>query len=122
MNDFFSYCWHDGDIEKIQISSNQINIVVLLDDCVSPVTIACHDTVGLTNLCMWEDTIISKATLERVGDNLSPFLQEIKNAHRLVGEIYGNRPIRNDLLCLSIKLVNDVTFRIYCYNVEIISE
>lgn len=120
MNDFFKYCWHDGDIEKIEISSNQINIVILLDDYDNPITLICHDTVGLTDLCMWEDTIISNATLESVGGNLPPFLQEVKNAHQLVGDMYNNQPIRDDLLCLSIKLVNDIVFCIYCYNIEIV--
>lgn len=119
MNEFFKYCWHDGDIEKIEISSNQINLVILLDDYDNPITIICHDTVGLTNLCMWEDTIISNATLESVGDNLSPFLQEVKSAHQFVGDMYNTQPIKDGLLCLSIKLVNDVVFCIYCYNLEI---
>ena len=120
MNNFFKYFWHDGVIEKIEISSNQINIVILLYDYDNPITIICHDTVGLTNLCMWEDTIISDATLESVGGNLTPFLQDVKSAHQLVGDLFNNQPIRDDLLCLSIKLVNDIVFCIYCYNVEIV--
>lgn len=119
MNDFFKYCWHDGDIEKIEISSNQINIVISLDDYDSPITIICLETVGLTNLCMWEDTIISDATLGSVSGNLPPFLREVGSAHQFVGDIYDNHPIRDDLLCLSIKLVNDIVFCIYCYKVEI---
>ena len=99
---------------------NQINIVILLYDYDNPITIICHDTVGLTNLCMWEDTIISDADLESVGGNLTPFLQDVKSAHQLVGDMFNNQPIRDDLLCLSIKLVNDIVFYIYCYNVEIV--
>lgn len=120
MNNFFKYCWHDGDIDRIEISSNQISIVILHDDYDSPITIMCHEVVGLTNLCMWEDTIINNATLESVGGNLSPFLQEVKSTHQIVGEVYNNPPIRDDLLCLSIELVNDIVFKIYCYDVEIV--
>ena len=78
MNDFFKYYWHDGDIEKIEISSNQINIVILLEDYDNPITLICHDTVGLTGLCMWEDTIINNATLESVGSNIPPFSSRSK--------------------------------------------
>ena len=120
MNNFFEYSWHDGDIDRIEISSNQISIVVLNDDNDKPVTIKCHDVVGLTNLCMWEDTIICNATLECVKGELPPFLQEVKNAHLLDEVGYNNQPIRNNLLCLSIKLVNDIVFNIYCYSVDIV--
>ena len=68
---------------------------------------------------MWEDTIISDATLEHVKDELPPFLQKIKDAHPLNGEFYDNQPIKSNLLCLSITLVNDIVFNIYCYSVEI---
>ena len=121
MNDFFKYCWHDGDIEKIEISSNQIKISVLHDDYDNPITIFCHSVVGLTNLCMWEDTIINKATLEYVSNKLPAFLQWVQNAHPLEGGIYDNHPIKNNLLCLSIELVNNIAFNVYCYGVEIVS-
>lgn len=121
MDDFYKYYWHDGDIEKVEIISNQIMIMVLLDDYPDPITIVCHKVVGLTDLCMWEDTIINDATLEIVNHELSPFLQQVKKAHLLEGSIYDNNPIMNDLLCLSIKLVNDIVFHIYCYDVEVIN-
>ena len=119
INDFFKYCLHDGDIEKIEISSNSISIIIQHDDYEKSIKILCNDVVGLTNLCMWEDTIINNATLEYVNGELSPFLQEVKDAHPLNGEFYDNQPIKNKLLCLSIALVNDIVFNIYCYSVEI---
>ncbi len=119
INKFSEYCWHDGDIEKIEISSNQISIMIQHDDYEKSIKVLCNEVVGLTNLCMWEDTIISTATLEYVNDKLSPFLQEVKDAHPLDGELYNNQPISNNLLCLSITLVNDIVFNIYCYGVEI---
>ena len=119
INHFSEYCWHDAVVEKIEISSNQISIVIQHDDYEKLIKILCNDVVGLTNLCMWEDSIISDATLEYVNGELSPFLQEVKDAHLIPGELYNNQPIRNDLLCLSITLVNDIAFSIYCYDVEI---
>ncbi len=119
INNFFKYCWHDGDIEKIEISSNAINMIIRHDDYDKSIKIHCNGVVGLTNLCMWEDTIISEATLEYVNGKLSPFLQEVKDAHPLNGEFYDNQPIGNNLLCLSITLTNDIAFNVYCYDVEI---
>ena len=119
INDFFKYCWHDADVEKIEISSNSMSIIIQLYDYEKPIKLLCNDVVGLTNLCMWEDTIIYDANLEYINGELPPFLQEVKDAHPLNSEFYDNQPIRNNLLCLSIKLVNDIVFNIYCYNVDI---
>lgn len=119
MNQFYKYCWHDAEIEKIEISSNRISIIIQHDDYENPIKMICNKVVGLTNLCMWEDTIINSATLEHVNNELTPFLHEIKKSHPLDGEFYNNQPIRNNLLCLSIKLVNDIVFNIYCYEIEI---
>lgn len=119
INQFLQYSWHDADIEKIEISSNQITMIVQHDDYENPIKIICNDVVGLTNLCMWEDTIINEATLEYVNNELPPFLQQVKEAHPLDGKFYNNQPIRNNLLCLSIKPVNGIVFYIYCYGIEI---
>ena len=119
IDQFHKYCWHDADIEKIEISSNQIIIMINHDDYENSVKILCNQVVGLTDLCMWEDTIINDATLEYVKDELPPFLQKIRDAHPLNGEFYDNQPIKSNLLCLSITLVNDIVFNIYCYSVEI---
>ncbi|MBE6597552.1 MAG: hypothetical protein E7641_07785 [Ruminococcaceae bacterium] len=116
---FYNYRWHDADIEKIEISSNQISIVINHDDYEDPIKILCNDVVGLTDLCMWEDTVIYDARLEYVNDELPPFLQKVKDAHFLDGEFYDNQPIKNNLLRLSIQLVNDIVLTIYCYEVKI---
>ena len=123
INDFFKYYWHDAVVEKIEISSNSMSIIIQLyeyENCdyEKPIKLLCNDVVGLTNLCMWEDTIIYDAKLEYINGELPPFLQEVKDAHPF-SELYDNQPIRNNLLCLSIKLVNDIVFNIYCYNVDI---
>jgi len=119
IDQFHKYCWHDADIEKIEISSNQIIIMINHDDYENSVKILCNQVVGLTDLCMWEDTIINDATLEYVKGEPPFFLQKIRDAHPLNGEFYDNQPIKSNLLCLSITLVNDIVFNIYCYSVEI---
>ena len=118
INDFFKYCWHDAVVEKIEISSNSMSIIIQLYDYEKPIKLLCNDVVGLTNLCMWEDTIIYDAKLEYINGELPPFLQEVKDAHPF-SELYDNQPLRNNLLCLSIKLVNDIVFNKYYYKVHV---
>ena len=119
INQFHKYAWHDADIEKIEISSNQITMTVTCDDYENQIKILCNEVVGLTDLCMWEDTIIDDAKLEYVDNELPSFLQEVMNSHPLDGEFYNNQPIKNTLLRLSIELSNHIVFNIYCYEVKI---
>ena len=46
INQFLQYSWHDADIEKIEISSNQITMIVQHDDYENPIKIICNDVVG----------------------------------------------------------------------------
>lgn len=119
INQFHKYCWHDADIEKIEISSNQVSIMINHDDYENSIKILCHNVVGLTDLCVWEDTIIYDAKLEYVNNELTHFLQKVKDSHPLDGEFYHNQPIKNNLLRLSIQLVNNIVLTIYCYEVKI---
>ena len=119
-HDFWKYSWHDADIEKIEMSSNQITITVQHDEYAEPIKILCSDVLGLTDLCMWQDTIIFNATLKKVTQELPSFLQQVKNAYSYEESIYKNPPIKDNLLCLSVELVNDIAFHIYCYDVEIV--
>ena len=119
IDQFHKYCWHDADIEKIEISSNQISIMINHDDYENSIKILCNDVVGLTDLCMWEDTIIYDAKLEYVNSELPSFLLKIRDAHPTDGEFYNNQPIKNTLLRLSIELSNRIVFNIYCYEVKV---
>ena len=119
LSQFNKYRWHDTVIEKIEISSNQITVLINNDDYENSITILCNEVVGLTDLCMWEDTIIYDAKLEYVKSELSPFLLKVKDSHPINGDFYNNQPIRDNLLCLSIELVNNIVFSIYCYEVKI---
>ena len=112
LSQFNKYRWHDTVIEKIEISSNQITVLINNDDYENSITILCNEVVGLTDLCMWEDTIIYDAKLEYVNSELSPFLLKVKDSHPINGDFYNNQPIKDNLLCLSIELVNNIVFSI----------
>ncbi len=119
INHFYKYCWHDTEVEKIEISSNQITVIIKHDDYENPIKILCNEVVGLTDLCMWEDVIVYDAKLEYVNSELTSFLLKVKDAHPTDGDFYNNQPMKNGLLCLSIELVNHIAFHIYCYEVKI---
>ncbi len=118
MNDFNNYCWHDSTIEKIEIFDDNVILSIYNDVLNSQVKITCSRTAGITNLCMWEDTIITTVCLNTVSDFSGEFIQSILKAHPHY-EDYDCLPIKKGLLDLAIKLTNDIVFHIYCYDVVV---
>ena len=118
MNNFYNYLWHDSTIEKIEIFKDNVILRIYNDFLKAPVKMTCSKTAGITNLCMWEDTIIITACLNTVSDFSSEFIQSILQAHPQYEE-YDCLPIKEGLLDLAIKLTNDIVFHIYCYDVVV---
>lgn len=118
-DNFNQYDWHDSIIQKIEIRDSSVNLLISLDDANSTsVSVKCSAVVGITNICMWEDNIINCVNINTVSDFSNPFLSEIRANHPVYdNEI--NAPVRKGLLDLSITLANNITFHIYCYNVDI---
>jgi hypothetical protein len=116
IEDFYKYDFHDGVIEKIEINCNETVLYIDMDGTKTKIT--CRDTVGVTNLCMWEDDEISDIVLNKVEDFSLPFLENIKKFHPTYREA-GQNPIREGLLDLAVELANNITFHIYCYNVDV---
>ena len=113
VKDFCKYDLHDACVEKIEINSNKTVLYVDADGL--KMKIICSDTVGVTDICMWEDDIIYDMKLSEVKDFSLPFLSRVKKAH---GE--GNEnTVKKGLLGLSVEFVNNIAMHIYCYNVEI---
>ena len=118
MSNFNNYYWHDSIIKKIEIFEDNVILSIYNDVLDSQIKINCSRTAGITNLCMWEDTIITTAELNGVSDFSGEFIQSILKAHPQY-EDDNCLPIKNGLLDLAIKLTNDIVFHIYCYNVVI---
>ncbi len=111
---FYKYDLHDAVIEKIEINSNKT--VLHIDSDGLKIKIICSDTVGITNVCMWEDDIIFGARLSVAEDFSIPFLQNIKGAHG------SDSPVLEGMLDLAIELTNNIVFHVYCYGVNVETE
>lgn len=117
MPEFSQYFWHDSTIEKIELTSEQLIISVRFDDDTSA-EIICRRVAGVDHLCMWEDDTIANAQIREVSDFNTPFLREIASGHP-VYQNPENNPVREGLLDLSIELTNNITFHVYCYEIQL---
>ncbi len=105
----------DGSIEKITIEYDEI-IIFVDGENGKYGKIECIEALGVTNLSMWDDTHILSVKIDKLQslENVE-FLRQISKAYR----DYPYKPISNEFYDLAITLSNDITFHIYCCDVNI---
>ena len=126
-NNFYNYDFADGSIESINIDYDRVELSIDLDVTQQsgapekqPIKLICSEVVGLTDLCMWEDTIIFGAELKEISDKNTPFLAKVFGIYPIENTSqFFDKPLKEGLLDLAIEMANHITFHIYCYDVGI---
>ena len=111
--EFNNIDWADSNIEKIEIEYDSIKLYVFIDTLQRNVCVTCTGFIGLTNLCIWDDQIIDHAEIHQIADDESiPFMEMVYSA-------YGERCLNNGVFDVCIKLVNNISFNIYCQKITV---
>lgn len=126
-NNFYNYDFADASIESINIDYDRVELSIDLDVTQQsgtpekqPIKLICSEVVGLTDLCMWEDTIIFGAELKEVSDKNTPFLAKVFGIYPIENTSqFFDKPLKENLLDLAIEMSNHITFHIYCYDVKV---
>lgn len=126
-NNFYNYDFADGSIESINIDYDRVELSIDLDVTQQsgtpekqPIKLICSEVVGLTDLCMWEDTIIFGAELKEISDKNTPFLAKVFGIYPIENTSqFFDKPLKENLLDLAIEMSNHITFHIYCYDVKV---
>ena len=128
-NSIYEYDWADSSIENINIEHDKVDIMVSLDETFEsgvpvkkPVKIVCSDVVGITDLCMWDDTDVFSVKLNEVTDQGNAFLSKIYQAYDMEGYSPAYKSLKEHLLDLAIELSNQITFHVYCYQVTVLGQ
>lgn len=115
---FQDFDWADSDLESIHIEYDRATLVIWNDACQKRLSVECSGLAGITNLCIWDDTIIINASLNSTCDTDNEFLRNLYTAYRK-NKDYGGRFLGNRLLELRIELANHISFRVYCQKIEV---
>jgi hypothetical protein len=110
--------WADSNIERIIIEYDHAQLEIWNDTLQKKLIVHCTGLVGVTNLCIWDDTIISFANLKSVSDYSDDYLRSVFVAYDKNFD-YGGRFLKDGLMELKINLVNDIMFSIYCQKVDV---
>lgn len=115
---FQDFDWADSDLESIHIEYDRATLVIWNDACQKRLSVECSGLAGITNLCIWDDTIIINASVNSTCDTDNEFLRNLYMAYRK-NKDYGGRSLGNRLLELRIELANHISFRVYCQKIEV---
>ena len=114
-----NYSWADSDLERIQVEYDQAVLTVWNDAIQKRVLIKCSGLAGITNLCIWDDTIILDANLYTVVDINNDFLCQLYGAYDKNYD-YGGKVLNKGLLELKITLSNNIAFSVYCLEIDVV--
>lgn len=118
MSRFDDYFWPDSNIESITIEYDKIVLMIYNASTNKKLAIVCTGLAGITNLCIWDDTVIFDVNLQ-LADEDDQFVRQLRSAYSCDIETGINRRLRNGLITLSIELSNHIVFAIYCLSVEV---
>ena len=114
-----NYEWADSNIESILIEYDKASLVIWNDSIGRNVTVVCSGFAGITNLCIWDDTIIESAEVHSVEEGTEGFVDVLFEAYDKDYD-YGGRKLKNGLLELRILLVNKIPFSLYCQSIHVL--
>ena len=115
---FQDFDWADSDLESIHIEYDRATLVIWNDACQKRLSVECSGLAGITNLCIWDDTIIINASVNFTCDTDNEFLRNLYTAYSK-NKDYGGRFLGNRLLELRIELANHISSRVYCQKIEV---
>lgn len=116
---FQDFNWADSDVENINIEYDHATLAIWNDTLQKRLTVECSGLAGITNVCIWDDTIIMSASVYPVCDTDNEFIRNLYTAYSK-NMNYGGRSLDKGLLELRIELANYISFSVYCQQIEVI--
>ena len=116
--DFLNFNWADSNIESINIEYD-IAVLKIWNDVLQKLMIVkCSGFAGITNLCIWDDTIITSTSLCSAKEDNDEFVKTLYKAYDKHYD-YCGRSLEKGLLKLKVELVNNIAFNIYCQEIVV---
>lgn len=116
---FMDVNWADSNIEYINIEYNKATVLIWNEILQKRFSVHCLGLVGLTDLCIWDDTIITNAAVYPHFDSDNDFLRNLYMAYDK-NYNYGGRSLSEGVLEMRVELVNHISFSIYCLRIDVV--
>ena len=109
--------WHDSQIEKITIEYDKAELLVHAHP-EGWYVITCTGLLGMTDLCIWDDTILYDMYAKKADTENDPYLQLVFSEYNKNWN-YGERSLTDDIYILTANIINNIPAKIYCQNIEV---
>ena len=110
--------WIDSQLEKITIEYDKAELLVECDS--GNYVITCTGLIGLTDLCIWDDTIIENIYVKNADPSSDSYLQKVFSNYDKDFD-YAGRILGENILILSVSIVNNTVFNLYCKQISVCS-
>lgn len=111
--------WIDSQLKKITIEYDKAELFVECDSGYYVIT--CTGLLGLTNLCIWDDTMIENVSVEYGDLQSDDYLQQVFSNYDKAVDYGDDRALGEKILVLLVKIINNMTIRLYCKKIEVYS-
>ena len=108
--------WADSRLESINIEYDKSELRIVSES--GRYVVTCAGLIGLTNLCIWDDTIIDNITVFEAGPSSDAYLQQVYSVYDKSFD-YGGRILGEPVLVLSVSIINNTTFNLYCKSITV---
>ena len=108
--------WIDSQLEKITIEYDKAELLVECDS--GNYVITCTGLIGLTNLCIWDDTIIENIYVKNADPSSDSYLQNVFSNYGKDFD-YCGRILGENILILSVSIINNTVFDLYCKQISV---
>ena len=108
--------WIDSQLEKITIEYDKAELLVECDS--GNYVITCTGLIGLTNLCIWDDTIIENIYVKNADPSSDSYLQNVFSNYDKDFD-YCGRILGENILILSVSIINNTVFDLYCKRISV---
>jgi hypothetical protein len=115
---FENIFWPDSQLISIQIQYDHARLLIWSDVLQKQLRVDCYGLAGITNLCVWDDTIIVEAKIYPAHKANTEFMRNLYMAYDEDAD-YGGRFLKNGMQELRIELANGIAFSVYCQKIEV---
>ncbi len=115
---FNEFDWTDSILEKIIIEYDKAILIIVNNSLQQRLYVQCTGLVGITNLCIWDDTIIMNAEIKSIENNNTEFIRNLYLAYDRNFD-YGGRSLNEGILDLCVELSNYIAFSVFCLKVDV---
>ncbi len=111
--------WADSQISKITIEYVCAELHIFNDTFQQNMCVGFTGLIGLTNLCIRDDTVIDYADIRQaMPDEDTPFIKMLFSAYKKDLNCEERR-LDNGIIEMRIRLINYTAFSVYCQKIEV---